>query len=259
MPYLYETHLHTNVGSRCGISAPEEYIRAYKDFGYTGIIVTDHFFNGNCAIDPNLPWRDRINAFTRGYERAKAEGDKQDLDVFFGFEARLGNDECLIYGLDKAWLYEHPEIMACDHARMLALVHAGGGAIVQAHPYRERTYMDAVDIYPGDVDAFEGYNLTNSRGEDRRACELARRKGIPLTAGSDVHDVRKLASGGPFGVATDTRWGSIQDYVRILRSKGKMSLSLVLPGEENRSENFTLNFAVHIHETQGAPYAVRTL
>ena len=52
MPYIYETHLHSCVASACGRSEPEEYIPYYKKLGYSGIFVTDHFFNGNTCMIP---------------------------------------------------------------------------------------------------------------------------------------------------------------------------------------------------------------
>ncbi len=43
MGYLYETHLHTCLASACGISTGKEHVRYYKDLGFTGIMMTDHF------------------------------------------------------------------------------------------------------------------------------------------------------------------------------------------------------------------------
>ena len=45
--YLYETHMHTSEASACAGSTGAQMARAYKEAGYTGIIVTDHFFYGN--------------------------------------------------------------------------------------------------------------------------------------------------------------------------------------------------------------------
>ena len=45
--YIYETHLHTSEGSACGRSKAADIVHAYKAAGYTGIIITDHFFYGN--------------------------------------------------------------------------------------------------------------------------------------------------------------------------------------------------------------------
>ena len=50
--YIYETHLHTYESSACGSTKASEYPAYYKSIGYSGIFITDHFFNGNCRIPP---------------------------------------------------------------------------------------------------------------------------------------------------------------------------------------------------------------
>ena len=50
--YKYETHLHTCEASACASAKGEEQARRYKELGYDGIIVTDHFFNGNTSSAP---------------------------------------------------------------------------------------------------------------------------------------------------------------------------------------------------------------
>ena len=84
--FLYETHMHTSQGSACAHSTGEEMARAYHERGYTGIIVTDHFFNGNSAVPKDLPWTERVERFLKGYEQAKATGEAIGLQVFFGWE-----------------------------------------------------------------------------------------------------------------------------------------------------------------------------
>ena len=68
--FKYETHLHTIESSRCGSTSAAEYPAYYKSLGYSGIFITDHFFNGNCRISNDLPWEDRVNMFCRSYELA---------------------------------------------------------------------------------------------------------------------------------------------------------------------------------------------
>ena len=245
MKYIYETHLHTNVGSKCGKSSPEDYIKPYKDIGYTGIIVTDHFFNGNCAVDRSLPWREQVDIYVSGYERAYEAGLKENFDVFFGFETRLGNDEYLVYGLDKQWLYEHPEIVTATRVEQYRLVRDGGGAVVQAHPYRERGYQDGIDLYPWCVDAIERHNLGNSRFEDDRCIDYMKRYNLCCTAGSDMHDVNQLKKMKPFGVVSDTKWRSIDDYVQILKSHKQ--LELFVESVPMQKEKLTLDFDVTEH------------
>ena len=115
MSYIYETHLHTTAASACARSAGSEYISFYKNLGFDGIFVTDHFFNGNCCVPQNLPWEERVEIFCSGYEDAKAEGSRQGLKVFFAWECRFDGDEFLVYGLDKNWLKHHPDMMTWDH------------------------------------------------------------------------------------------------------------------------------------------------
>ena len=48
--YRYHTHVHTSLASACARNTGIEMVRAYKEKGYTGIFITDHFFNGNTAV-----------------------------------------------------------------------------------------------------------------------------------------------------------------------------------------------------------------
>jgi histidinol phosphatase-like PHP family hydrolase len=137
MSYLYETHLHTSQVSLCGRSRGAEYIRMYKDRGYTGIFVTDHFFHGNCSINRNLPWREWVKYFCQGYEDAWNEGKRRGLDVFFGWEETFDNDDYLVYGLDRDWLLEHPEVRNWTRKDQYETVKSSGGVVIQAHPFRQ--------------------------------------------------------------------------------------------------------------------------
>ena len=80
--YLYDTHVHTSEGSACGQNTGAEMARAYQKAGYTGIVVTDHFFYGNTAADRSLPWKEWVEQFCKGYEHAKKEGNKSDCRYF---------------------------------------------------------------------------------------------------------------------------------------------------------------------------------
>ena len=96
--YRYETHMNTGEASACADSSGAEMAEKYKSEGYAGIIVTDHFFNGNSAVPRGLPWEERIELYCRGYENAKRRGAEIGLDVFFGFEYGNGGSYYLVYG-----------------------------------------------------------------------------------------------------------------------------------------------------------------
>ncbi|MCL2130284.1 MAG: PHP domain-containing protein [Treponema sp.] len=217
MPYLYETHIHTKESSACGVSPGREYIKKYKDLGYTGIIVTDHFYRGNCAIPRSLPWDKWVHSFCRGYEEAHDEGIKQGFDVFFGWEETYDGDDYLVYGLDKKWLLEHPEVIFWTRAEQLREVRRGGGCVVQAHPFRQYYYISSVILSSGCVDAVEAANAGNEQSFDALALAYANKFHLNFTAGSDIHYSGDIKRGTVFGVYLDKKMETIYDYANSLR------------------------------------------
>ena len=80
-PYLYETHLHTSQASACAHCTGAKMAKACKKAGYTGIIVTDHNWGGNTAVNKTLPWKQWVEEFVKGYEDAAQMGERIGLDV----------------------------------------------------------------------------------------------------------------------------------------------------------------------------------
>jgi predicted metal-dependent phosphoesterase TrpH len=190
----------------------------YIDRGYSGIIVTDHFFRGNCALSRKLPWKEWVNQFCRGFEEAKEEGERQGLDVFFGWEETFkGGDDYLVYGLDKDWLLEHPEVRNWTRGEQYRAVKEAGGCVVQAHPFRQRHYINRITLSTGCVDAVEAANGGNEdASNDALALRYAKKIGKPVTAGTDIHSVSFARLQEPFGVYLDKKLDSIKDYVKII-------------------------------------------
>jgi hypothetical protein len=229
MSYLYETHLHTVRGSACGVSEGKDYVKKYRDSGFTGIIVTDHFYNGNTAVDRSLPWKKWVDKFFRGYEETRNEGEKIGLDVFVGWEETFKGDDYLIYGLDKAWLLAHPEAAHWSRKEQFDAVHAAGGCVVQAHPFRAVDYIRIIHLAPELVDAVEIANGCNAPEWDALASRYALRVGLPATAGSDIHNVKQFSDGNIFGVYLDKKMETIQDYVAAVRN-GAIAGLKITPG-----------------------------
>ena len=224
-PYKYEVHMHTAESSACGKTHAADYIAAFIEQGYDGMIITDHFFHGNTAVDRNLPWEDFVEEFCKGYEIAKAEGDKQGFKVFFGWEANRLVDEYLIYGLDKAWLKAHPEVRDCPHDELFKLIDSEGGLIVGAHPFRERPYVPKVNLHPLQVHAMEACNFGNPPYQDAFAYNFCKDRNIIMTSGTDLHDVKNLA-GAPTGMCFAEPLNDISDYVKRVKS-GKGFVPLI--------------------------------
>lgn len=224
MAYLYETHLHTDEGSSCGKTPAREYVPFYIDHGYQGIIVTDHFHGSVSYLpDRSAPWKEQVDHYCRGYEEALNEGIKRGLDVFFGIEQAFNRDEALIYGVDKQWLYDHPEIRTWNRSEIFNAVDAAGGVVVHAHPFRVRTYLEKI-ILSSNVHAVEAFNPGNTPEADLYAVLFARKYGFPMTSGSDMHRCGAQTDDQLFGVYSETRWESVMDYVNALRGGVQLGL-----------------------------------
>ncbi|MDR1972800.1 MAG: PHP domain-containing protein [Treponema sp.] len=218
MAYLYETHLHTCGGSACASARGREYIKYYRDSGYTGIFVTDHFYRGNCAVDRNLPWKEWVKQYCRGFEEAREEGARQGLDVFFGWEETFSGDDYLIYGLDREWLLEHPEVRRWSRREQFQEAGAAGGCVVHAHPFRQRYYISKIYLIPDLIDAVEAANAGNQQQfSDALALRYAARLRLPVTAGSDIHHVEQAAEGELYGLYLDKKLESAADYAALIK------------------------------------------
>ncbi|MCL1991807.1 MAG: PHP domain-containing protein [Spirochaetes bacterium] len=222
MKYLYETHLHTAESSACSVSSGKELARVYKDRGYAGIIVTDHFWNGNSGVSRRLPWREWVHRFCRGYEAAKEEGEKLGLDVFLGWEETFdGSDDYLVYGLDKNWLLAHPEVVRWSRLEQFLAVRAAGGAVVQAHPFRQHDHIREVVLSTACVDGVEVANGGNNNDSyDALACLYAQKINKTALAGTDTHSAARVARGEPLGVYLKEKPASILDFARLIRDNG---------------------------------------
>lgn len=227
--YLYETHMHTAEASACASHSGAAMARAYQESGYTGIIVTNHFFYGNTSVDRSLPWNEWVEAFCKGYESAKAEGDRIGLQVFFGWESGYQGTEFLIYGLDKEWLHAHPLIRDAGIKEQYEMVHQGGGIVVHAHPYREESYIPEIRLYPEYVDAVEGINAMHTspashahKGAEfnQKAIDYGKKHGLPLTAGSDQHTTAMIGGGMVFS----RKLSDIHDFNRAVLAREAKAL-----------------------------------
>jgi len=232
MSFRYETHLHTCEASACGVAHARDYIPFYQDLGYRGLFVTDHFFGGNTAVDQSLPWREQVNWFCDGYEKAKNEGEKRGFQVFFGWEQAYYGDEYLVYGLDKAWLYEHPEVKRWSRAQQYDQVGRYGGCVVQAHPFRVRFYIHGLILNTACVHGVEAFNATNHPEENVQAYRYAKNLGYAMLAGSDIHS---LVQQRITGVTLPTPLTDEKDFATRVRARAP--IELIAPVDELRRDS----------------------
>lgn len=215
--FYYELHAHTNAASLCSVVEPEEYVQFYLDKGYSGMVITDHFYHGNTAVNRRLPWDVFIDEFCEGYYRTKKEGDKRGFTVLFGFEQKFmdGTDEYIVLGIGPQWLKDHPEIRDMKREPFFKTIREAGGYVIQAHPFRERYYISDIRLSLDKVDAVEVMNLGDDDLISRRSYEYAKNLGLPMTAGTDVHSIKGREVVG--GVALEKEISTVEELIEEIR------------------------------------------
>lgn len=215
--YKVETHLHTVHVSQCGKMKAAEIAEAYKEAGYSVIVVTDHYNRTTfdyLGVDP-AGSADRVGAFLDGYRRLKEEGAKLGLRVFKGAELRFDESEndYLLYGWRDDLLAEPDKIFRMGIAAFSPIARAEGALLIQAHPYR-RGCTPAIACY---LDGVEVVN-TNPRHEsyNARAREYADQFGLIATSGSDSHRPEDVGRGG---ILIDKLPSDSMQMARMIRSR----------------------------------------
>lgn len=188
--YKYEMHAHCSEVSRCGLSTAAEMVKAYAAAGFSGIVFTDHFIHGNTAVSRKLPWKERMHAYFSPFSEAKKLADELGITVIVCLEHAYGNGkEVLVYGdITPDILALHPEIERMKIEQFIDFCHNQGWFVAQAHPFRERDYIDmSVLPIPELVDGIEVYNYCNKSAENIKAAELCEKHGLIPISGSDTH------------------------------------------------------------------------
>ena len=185
--YRYETHLHTWPVSRCGKATVRESLSAYKAMGYAGVFITNHFLDGNINIDRNYPYEQRIAFYFSDYEEALSIGKELGIRIFDGVEMSYEGTDFLVYGLRKDWFLAHPEIEEMPKSRLLPFLMEQGALVIQAHPYREASYIDHIRLFPRSVQGVEVFNAGRKAFENAMALHYADSYGLIHFAGTDNH------------------------------------------------------------------------
>ena len=210
--HFYETHLHTFPVSACAKSGVRESLEIYKSMGYSGVFITNHFLDGNINIDKSLPYEERIRFYFSDYEEALAIGSEIGIDVFLGVEMSDWGTDFLVYGLDMAWYFAHPEIEGMDRVEQLKLLASEGALIIHAHPFRG---YDCMKLFPKHVHGVEVYNACRTNFENAMAEQYAKNYNLIPFAGTDIHDVGRQTSFG--GMKTTRKIESEGDFVALVK------------------------------------------
>ena len=218
MEYKYEIHAHTKNTSLCGQLDAEDLVKKYKDAGYSGIVITDHYSPMTFTPSEFFSKKKALKRFLAGYKKAK-ELETEDFSVLLGVELRFYAtiNDYLIYGVTEEMLYELPFLLPLYIKKASRLFRERGCIFIQAHPFRK--FISRTN--PKYLDGIEVFNAKATKEENDSSLRWAEENNIKIqTSGSDCHRESGIGLGG---IITEEPIKTNEDLLRILKS-GKYKL-----------------------------------
>ncbi|MCP4667082.1 MAG: PHP domain-containing protein, partial [Deltaproteobacteria bacterium] len=175
---VIDLHVHTSPASPCSSAPVDRLVEEAKKIGLDGICLTDH----------NFLWDPGLVAGLR---------EKHGFLVMRGNEITTDQGDMVVFGLYK-------DIQGIIQLKELREeVRRAGGFMIVAHPFRGfLTFgVGQLGLTPEKamerpllkmVDAVEVLNGKVTEQENRFASEVAAGLGLPVTGGSDAHEVDEV-------------------------------------------------------------------
>ena len=152
----YEIHSHTKETSQCAKISAKELVEKYKELGYSGIVITNHYSDLTFSLKEMFNRKLRTEHYLAGFREAK-KYETEDFSVLLGIELRffLNGNDYLIYGVTEELVEKMPFLLPMYLKRTAKFFKKHDCIIIQAHPYRpyiyraNPKYLDGVEIVNG--------------------------------------------------------------------------------------------------------------
>ncbi|GKX29151.1 hypothetical protein SH1V18_16310 [Vallitalea longa] len=216
--YKYDLHVHTKETSPCGNVSAKDMIKIYKENGYSGVVVTDHYRPSFFDNSEYLTWDEKIDDYLKGYKLAYSEGEKYDIDVLLGIELAFKaegdkTNDYLIYGITEELLRSNTDILELGITGLSEFCRENDLLLYQAHPLRKYCYLADITLLDG-IEVHNGNPRHDSHNNEIE--KIAKDNDMPMISGSDYHDPGDENRGGIF---VSTRITTNEELLVILKSK----------------------------------------
>ena len=210
-----ETHCHSLGGSPCGDTPIDDILNFYNQAGYGGIVLTNHYDTympdyygvkgqGDKAV---------VDKFFSMYDEMKEKGEKLGLKIFFGIEVRISCTftEYLLYGFNRQFLYDHPNLCALTQRELFELADKNGVLLIQSHPFRNGVQAGDPKYMHG-AESFNGHYHHGNHNDLAEA--FCNEHNLIKMAGTDFHHPDQPITGGimlPENIETNEQ---LAQYIR---------------------------------------------
>lgn len=181
-PVRLELHAHTSPASTCAELTTEEVLTTFRNDGYDGIAITNHFYSRE-----GYTMKDQVDLFRSELYNALEMGEKLGIKVYAGAELRFSNvndNDYLFFGYDPDDLYYIRQLLELDLETFVKNYKTDDMFLLQAHPFRNGMERNNPELLDG-VEAFNMHPNHNSRVAV--AVRFAEEQGKVMTMGTDFH------------------------------------------------------------------------
>lgn len=183
-PYRLELHAHSSPASGCSEVPADELVRVFKEAGYDGFALTNHFIANS---DYTGSKENTIEMFKKDIYLAQETGDKLGIKVYAGAELRFhnhSNNDYLFFGYTLDELPDIFDYLNTDLETFVKEYKKESSLLIQAHPFRNNMIRMNSDL----LDAIEAFNVhQNHNSRVAVAAKYAAAEGKIMTVGSDYH------------------------------------------------------------------------
>lgn len=181
-PYRIELHAHTSPASGCSQVKPEDVVSIFRNAGYDGIAITNHFY-------PKPEKKDFLEIYRHDYFKALETGKALGINVYLGAELRFpneNNNDYLIFGFELSQLEEMYFYTETTLDNFVKNFKTDDMFLLQAHPFRDGMARNYAPLLDG-IEVFNMHPNHNSRVA--LAAKYATENGKIATAGTDYHHI----------------------------------------------------------------------
>ncbi|MDY6852156.1 MAG: PHP-associated domain-containing protein [Thermodesulfobacteriota bacterium] len=199
---IIDLHVHTRHYSGCSSIEPEDIVGQAVKVGLDGVVFTEH----------GILWAEKRLAPLR------EEGAKHGLLILAGQEITCmykgRRQDFLVFGINRSLG------TSSSPRKLIQLVHDEGGIVLAAHPFKPSRlgvgYHGAgEDIYDLDLDGVEMQHPDHNEKAKQKVKAAAEKLRIPMTGGSDSHEIYQL---GEFSTRFVNRVTNMEELVAEIRA-----------------------------------------
>lgn len=182
-PHKIELHCHSAGISKCSQISIPEMITTYKFEGYSGLVITNHFYPWQPS---RLGYKKYVDEYIKEYQTLAEKGEAHGIKVYLGMEIRFEENEndYLVYGIDEDFIRTAISQKMKTLADFVSVAKNDRNLILQAHPFRT-----GMKLMPNELlDGIEVYNLhPNHNSRVGFAAKYAEEIHGVFTCGTDFH------------------------------------------------------------------------